>query len=221
MAELTIAHPPVNALDCAGWHALAAAIERLGRDDAVHVIVLRGEGRGFCAGVDIKELGGLTRSASWRSTPATMPLSARSTAIQSLLLQRCTASCSAAALASVAQPTSLIAAECARFGVPEIDRGAMGGGAHLQRMFGVQKVRAMYFHRRHDRRRRGLPPGRGGAGGAAHGAARYRIWKWRGDRAEEPRPWCDWPRRRSTAWRTATPRGQVPLGAGFHACKPI
>ncbi|MCA3789543.1 enoyl-CoA hydratase-related protein, partial [Burkholderia sp.] len=29
--------------------------------------------------------------------------------------------------------------------VPEIDRGAMGGGAHLQRLFGVQKVRAMYF----------------------------------------------------------------------------
>jgi enoyl-CoA hydratase len=39
----------------------------------------------------------------------------------------------------------VIASECARFGVPEIDRGAMGGGAHLQRMFGVQKVRAMYF----------------------------------------------------------------------------
>ncbi len=29
--------------------------------------------------------------------------------------------------------------------MPEVDRGAMGGGAHLQRMFPVQKVRAMYF----------------------------------------------------------------------------
>ena len=29
--------------------------------------------------------------------------------------------------------------------VPEVDRGAMGGGAHLQRMFPVQKVRYMYF----------------------------------------------------------------------------
>jgi enoyl-CoA hydratase len=29
--------------------------------------------------------------------------------------------------------------------VPEIDRGAMGGGAHLQRLFPVQKVRYMYF----------------------------------------------------------------------------
>jgi len=39
----------------------------------------------------------------------------------------------------------IVASTCARFGVPEIDRGAMGGGAHLQRMFPVQKVRHMYF----------------------------------------------------------------------------
>ena len=56
IAELVIDHPPVNALDNAGWQALAAAIDRLGTDPAVRVIVLRGEGRGFCAGVDIKEL---------------------------------------------------------------------------------------------------------------------------------------------------------------------
>ena len=39
----------------------------------------------------------------------------------------------------------IVASECTTFGVPEIDRGAMGGGAHLQRMFPVQKVRHMYF----------------------------------------------------------------------------
>ena len=39
----------------------------------------------------------------------------------------------------------VVAAEDASFGVPEIDRGAMGGGAHLQRLFPLQKVRHMYF----------------------------------------------------------------------------
>ncbi len=39
----------------------------------------------------------------------------------------------------------VVASECATFGVPEVDRGAMGGGAHLQRLFPVQKVRHMYF----------------------------------------------------------------------------
>ena len=39
----------------------------------------------------------------------------------------------------------VVAADDTYFGVPEIDRGGMGMGAHLQRMFSVQKVRYMYF----------------------------------------------------------------------------
>jgi enoyl-CoA hydratase len=39
----------------------------------------------------------------------------------------------------------VIAADDASFGLPEVDRGAMGGAAHLQRMFGVQKVRYLFF----------------------------------------------------------------------------
>ncbi|MDW3688083.1 enoyl-CoA hydratase family protein [Cupriavidus sp. CV2] len=144
VAELVIAHPPVNALDSAGWHALAAAIERLGQDDAVRVIVLRGEGRGFCAGVDIKELAAHPQRivavnagnyATFRAVHRNpKPVIA---AVHGFVLGGGIGICGAADI--------LIAAECARFGVPEIDRGAMGGGAHLQRMFGVQKVRAMYF----------------------------------------------------------------------------
>ena len=54
IAELVFAKPPVNAFDSSEWAAIAAAIEALGRNDDVHVIVVRAEGRGFCAGVDIK-----------------------------------------------------------------------------------------------------------------------------------------------------------------------
>jgi enoyl-CoA hydratase len=39
----------------------------------------------------------------------------------------------------------VIAADDASFGLPELDRGAMGGAAHLQRMFGVQKTRYLFF----------------------------------------------------------------------------
>jgi enoyl-CoA hydratase len=38
-----------------------------------------------------------------------------------------------------------VASECATFALPEVDRGAMGGAAHLQRLFPVQKVRHMFF----------------------------------------------------------------------------
>ena len=56
IAELVFNHPPVNAFDSAGWAAIAAEIEALGTNDAVRVIIIAAEGRGFCAGVDIKEL---------------------------------------------------------------------------------------------------------------------------------------------------------------------
>lgn len=54
VAEIVIYRPPVNALDAAGWHALADEITRVGNDPNARVVVLRAEGRGFCAGVDIK-----------------------------------------------------------------------------------------------------------------------------------------------------------------------
>src|SRR2546423_3431167 len=48
--------PPVNALASAAWFELASTVRDAGRDDEVRAVVVRSEGRGFCAGVDIKEL---------------------------------------------------------------------------------------------------------------------------------------------------------------------
>ncbi|MEC9359924.1 MAG: enoyl-CoA hydratase family protein [Pseudomonadota bacterium] len=144
VAEIVIEQPPVNALDCAGWHALADEIERLGGDPGARVIVLRAEGRGFCAGVDIKELDRhpekiiSVNAGNYRSFEAVhrnpLPVIV---AVHGFVLG------GGIGLAGAAD--IVVAAEDASFGVPEVDRGAMGGGAHLQRLFPVQKVRAMYF----------------------------------------------------------------------------
>lgn len=144
IAEMVFDRPPVNAFDCAGWAAIAAELERLGRDDAVRVIVIRAEGRGFCAGVDIKELaadGNLivaVNKGNYDSFKAVhrnpKPVIA---AVHGFVLGGGIGLCGAADI--------VVASECATFGVPEVDRGAMGGGAHLQRLFPVQKVRHMYF----------------------------------------------------------------------------
>src|SRR5690349_20673824 len=53
---VTMEHPPVNALTVQGWFDLAAALDEAGRDQDTHVVVLRAEGKGFNAGVDIKEM---------------------------------------------------------------------------------------------------------------------------------------------------------------------
>src|SRR5262252_9345468 len=56
IADVTLDFPPVNALPAEGWLGIAELLGRLGRDPAVRVVVLAGAGRGFCAGVDIKEI---------------------------------------------------------------------------------------------------------------------------------------------------------------------
>lgn len=144
IAELVLDRPPVNAFNCQGWADIASEVERLGLDGAVRVIVIRAEGRGFCAGVDIKELaadsnlivavnkGNYDTFKAIHRNPKPVIV-----AVHGFVLGGGIGICGAADI--------LVASECARFGVPEVDRGAMGGGAHLQRLFPVQKVRYMYF----------------------------------------------------------------------------
>lgn len=54
IARITLNRPEVlNAIDDDLPHELAAAVERADTDDHVHVIVLAGAGRAFCAGYDL------------------------------------------------------------------------------------------------------------------------------------------------------------------------
>ena len=53
---VTMAHPPVNALPVQGWFDLATALDDAGADPNTKVVILRADGKGFNAGVDIKEM---------------------------------------------------------------------------------------------------------------------------------------------------------------------
>jgi len=144
IAEVVLNRPPVNALNAEGWNTLAAAIAALGERPDVRVIVVRAEGRGFCAGVDIKELNAdrnliiSVNAGNYATFKAVhlnkVPVIA---AVHGFVLGGGIGICGAADI--------VIAAEDASFGLPEVDRGAMGGAAHLQRMFGVQKTRYLFF----------------------------------------------------------------------------
>ena len=144
IAEMILNQPPVNAFNSAGWFAIAREIDELGANDDVRVILIAAEGRGFCAGVDIKELaadpqcivavnkGNYETFRAIHRNPKPVVI-----ALHGFVL--------GGGIGMAGAADVLVASDCARFGVPEIDRGAMGGGAHLQRMFPVQKVRYMYF----------------------------------------------------------------------------
>jgi enoyl-CoA hydratase len=144
VAEVVLDCAPVNALNSAGWRGLASEIEALGLRADVRVIVIRAEGRGFCAGVDIKELAAHperiveVNAGNYATFKAVhrnrVPVIA---AVHGFVLGGGIGICGAADI--------VIAADDASFGLPEVDRGAMGGAAHMQRMFGVQKTRYLFF----------------------------------------------------------------------------
>ena len=144
IAELVIESPPVNALDSKGWRGLSEEIDRLNADDKVRVIVIRAEGKGFCAGVDIKELqahpGRIVEvnAGNYETFRALhRGLKPAIAAVHGYVLGGGIGICGSSDI--------ILAAPDARFGVPEVARGALGAGAHLQRMFPLQKVRQMYF----------------------------------------------------------------------------
>ena len=56
IAEVIFDHPPVNAFNGAMWNEIPEIITSLGKREDVKVVLIRAEGKGFCAGVDIKEL---------------------------------------------------------------------------------------------------------------------------------------------------------------------
>jgi enoyl-CoA hydratase len=144
IAEVLLDHPPVNALDSAGWHHLAKTITQLAHDDAVSVIVLAAEGRGFCAGVDIKELardarlitavnkGCYDAFAALHDAPVPVIAAAHGFVL-------------GGGIGLVGSCDVILASDDATFGLPEIDRGALGAASHLLRMFPMQKVRRMLY----------------------------------------------------------------------------
>jgi enoyl-CoA hydratase len=146
VAVVTIDYPPVNALPVQGWFDLADAVRVAGRDPATHVVVLRAEGRGYCAGVDIKQL---QRTAGHEALiganrgcyeafaavyDCAVPVVA---AVQGF--------CLGGGIGVVGNADVVVAADDATFGLPEVDRGALGAATHLARLVPGHLMRALYF----------------------------------------------------------------------------
>ena len=144
IAEVILDHPPVNALDSAGWGKLAGTIVSLGADPEVRVIILGAEGRGFCAGVDVKELA----KDSSLITQVNKGCYDAFAAIHDCpvpVIAACHGFVLGGGIGLVGSCDLIVSSDDASFGLPEIDRGALGAASHLMRMFPVQKVRRMLF----------------------------------------------------------------------------
>jgi enoyl-CoA hydratase len=144
VAELVLNHPPVNALDSRGWHELAGTVQRTGADPAARVLLIRAEGRGFCAGVDIKEL----QADSSAIVAVNRGCYLAFGAIYDCpipVIAACHGFVLGGGIGIAGSSDVIFASDDASFGLPEIDRGAMGAATHLMRMVPVQKLRRMFF----------------------------------------------------------------------------
>lgn len=144
VAEVVLDHPPVNALPSAGWAHLAKTIRSLGENEDVRVVLLAGSGKGFCAGVDIKELA-RDSSAITKVNRGCYDSFAAVYDCPVPVIAAVHGFCLGGGIGLVGSSDIIIASEDATFGLPEIDRGAMGAATHLMRMFPVQKVRRMFY----------------------------------------------------------------------------
>jgi enoyl-CoA hydratase len=146
IAEVVMDNPPVNALSVAGWFELADLLRRLGEDRAVRVVVLRAEGRGFNAGVDIKEM--QATEGFEALIGANRGCFAAFAAVYECAVPVVAAVngfCLGGGIGLVGNADVIVASEDATFGLPEVDRGALGAATHLSRLVPQHKMRAMVY----------------------------------------------------------------------------
>lgn len=146
VAEVVMDNPPVNALPVAAWFAIAEAMNTAGANPAVRVVVLRAQGRGFNAGVDIKEM---QRTEGFTALlGANRGCFAAFKAIYECpvpVVAAVNGFCLGGGIGMVGNSDVIIAADDATFGLPEVDRGALGAATHLSRMVPQHRMRAMVY----------------------------------------------------------------------------
>ncbi|MGW1839531.1 enoyl-CoA hydratase family protein [Streptomyces sp. BBFR2] len=143
---VTVDVPPVNALPVQGWYDLAGAVRSAGADPGARCVVLAAEGRGFNAGVDIKEM---------QRTPGhTALLGANRGCYEAFaavydcevpVIAAVQGFCLGGGIGLAGNADAIVASDDAVFGLPELDRGALGAATHLARLVPAHLMRTLYY----------------------------------------------------------------------------
>ncbi|MEX2625891.1 MAG: enoyl-CoA hydratase family protein [Ilumatobacteraceae bacterium] len=146
VVEIVVDCPPVNALTVAQWFELADVVTTAGTEPATRAVVLRAEGRGFNAGVDIKEM---QRTEGFTALiGANRGCYAAFAAVYDCpvpVISAVHGFCVGGGIGLVGNSDVIVASDDAVFGLPEVDRGALGAATHLARLVPQHKMRAMVY----------------------------------------------------------------------------
>ena len=143
---VTMAQPPVNALTVQGWFDVAEALNAVAANPAVKVVILRAEGKGFNAGVDIKEMQNTTGFDALIG--ANKGCFAAFKAVYECavpVIAAVNGFCVGGGVGLVGNADIVVASDDAYFGVPEVNQGALGAATHMARLVPQQMMRSLYF----------------------------------------------------------------------------
>lgn len=146
VAVVTVDFPPVNALPVQGWYDLAAAVRAAGTDPKVRCVVLTAAGRGFNAGVDIKEMQRTDgHQALIGANRGCYDAFAAVYDCEVPVVAAVHGFCLGGGIGLAGNADAIVASEDATFGLPELDRGALGAATHLARLVPQHLMRALYY----------------------------------------------------------------------------
>jgi enoyl-CoA hydratase/carnithine racemase len=144
VATLTLNHPPVNALTPDLLAELEATLEALAADETVKVVVIKGAGRFFVAGADIRLLSQIPSSREGMEMALRgQEILDKIEALDKPVIAAINGACLGGGLELALCCHIRLAAEGARFGLPEINLGIMpgfGGTQRLPRLIGRSKA---------------------------------------------------------------------------------
>jgi enoyl-CoA hydratase len=146
IAVVTMHHPPVNALTVGDTWKIRDAFAELGADPATRAIILTAEGKGFNAGIDIREMQSVSGFDHMLGSGAACY--ATFDTIYECPVPTIAAVndfCMGLGVGLVGSCDIVIASTKARFGLPEVDNGALGCASHLAKLVPPMKLRQMVF----------------------------------------------------------------------------
>lgn len=146
VAVVRLDRPPVNALTIKLYEAIAAAFDELGTAIDVNCVILTAAGtRAFCAGKDVREFIATTLDQDISQAPIVRRAFTAIYACKIPVIAAVNGPALGAGCALAAACDIRIASHSASFGLPELNIGRCGGGAHVGRLVPQGMLRRMFF----------------------------------------------------------------------------
>ena len=144
VAEVVMHHPPVNSITVGDTWKIRDTFAELDANEDVRAIILTAEGKGFNAGIDIKEMQSVE---GWDhllgSGEACYATFHQIYETRVPVIAAVNDFCMGLGIGLVASCDIIVASTKARFGLPEVDNGALGCASHLAKLVAPMKLREM------------------------------------------------------------------------------